>query len=154
MGLFLHLETNCPLDGDHALAVAFGGRPRGFENSIGHFANPLPVKIPVLQHLLGSSGSNTFSKLVASVSRNISAVKKAERLSLLDLARGSRCKGHDFRSPQVAVSYSPKLSNDNCQLFPVEGDWDLFFVFLDCADGVELGVCSFPPARQPTTTRR
>lgn len=139
VGLLLHRESEDPLDGDHALSVAFDGRPDGFENTVGHFANALPIKIPVARHLQ-ADGENTLSSLVRSVSSHISQVKKAQRLSVLDIARTCHAKGLEFDAPRVAVSYSPRLSNDACRLFPVEGTWDLFFVFLDCPEGIELGV--------------
>lgn len=146
MGLLLHIHTGATLDSDHSLAVSFGGRPEGFEHTIGHFANPLPVRIPIREHFLAGPGKskNTLSSLVASVSRNLSQVKKAERLSMLDLARSWRTKGRlgDFHSPQVAVSFAPALADERCRLFPVEGRWDLFFVFQDGRDAVELGVIS------------
>ena len=144
MGLLLHIHTGATLDSDHSLAVSFGGRPEGFENTVGHFANPLPVKIPIQEHFLAkpASAKNTLASLVTSVSRNVSQVKRAERVSMLDLARGWRTKGRlgDFHSPQVAVSFAPALPDKRCRLFPVEGRWDLFFVFQDGSEGVELGV--------------
>lgn len=147
MGLLLHIHTGAPLNSDHALAVSFGGRPEGFEHTVGQFANPLPVKIPIQEHFLAEQGSskNTLDSLVASVSRNISQVKKAERLSMLDLSRRWRTKGRlgHFPSPQIAVSFAPALADERCRLFPVEGSWDLFFVFQDGKDAVELGVSLF-----------
>lgn len=147
VGLLLHIHTGATLDSDHSLAISFGGRPEGFEHTVGQFANPLPVKIPIREHFLAEPGSskNTLSSLVASVSRNLSQVKKAERLSVLDLARSWRTKGRlgDFHPPQVAVSFAPALADERCRLFPVEGRWDLFFVFQDARDAVELGVNSF-----------
>lgn len=140
VGLALHREAGNPLDGEHMLSVAFDGRPEGFENTVGHFANALPVMIPVAHHLQAGGQQSTLSSLVRSVSSNISRVKKAQRLSVLDIARTCHAKGQEFGTPQVAVSYSPRLSNDSCRLFPVEGRWDLFFVFLDCPEGIELGV--------------
>lgn len=144
VGLLLHREAENPLDGDHALSVAFDGRPEGFENTVGHFANALPIKIPVARHLQSDQGANTLSSLIRSVSSHISRVKKAQRLSVLDIARTCHAKGLEFDAPRVAVSYSPRLSNDSCRLFPVEGTWDLFFVFLDCPEGIELGVRNLP----------
>lgn len=144
MGLLLHIHTGAPLNSDHSLAVSFGGRPEGFEHTVGQFANPLPVKIPMKEHFLAEQRTlkNTLDSLVASVSRNISQVKKAERLSMLDLSRSWRTKGRlgHFPSPQVAVSFAPALADERCRLFPVEGSWDLFFVFQDGKDAVELGV--------------
>lgn len=143
----LHIHTGATVDSDHSLAVSFGGRPEGFENTVGQFANPLPVKIPIQEHFLADHGSskNTLASLVTSVSRNVSQVKKAERLSVLDLARGWRRKGRlgHFHSPQVAVSFAPALADKRCRLFPVEGRWDLFFVFQDGPDAIELGVNPF-----------
>lgn len=143
----LNIHTGATLDRDHSLAVSFGGRPEGFENTVGQFANPLPVKIPIQEHFLADPGSpkNTLASLVTSVSRNVSQVKKAERLSMLDLARHWRTNGQlgQFHSPQVAVSFAPALADKRCRLFPVEGRWDLFFVFQDGPDAVELGVNSF-----------
>jgi hypothetical protein len=150
VGLLLHIDTGSTLDSDHILAVSFGGRPKGFEDTVGHFANPLPVKIPILEHFLAEPGSekNTLASFVASISRNVSQVKKAERVSLLDLVRQWRKNGRlgHFNSPQVAVSYAPALPDARCKLFPVEGSWDLFFVFQDGPESVELGV-TFLPSR-------
>ncbi|KAH6693374.1 thiotemplate mechanism natural product synthetase [Leptodontidium sp. MPI-SDFR-AT-0119] len=124
------------------------GRPEGFEDAVGQFANPLPVRIPLAEHFRADSGSEkaTFASFVTSVSRNVSKVKKAERLSLLDIARRWRTKGRlgHFNSPQVAVSYSLAHSDHRCKLFPVQGSWDLFFVFQEGVDGVELGVIYDP----------
>ncbi|KAH6654887.1 amino acid adenylation domain protein [Truncatella angustata] len=158
VGLLLHIDTGSPLDGDHALAVSFGGRPQGFEHTVGQFANPLPIKIPVLDHFLAEPGSerNTLASLVTAVSRNISRVKKSERLSLLDIARRWRANSRfgQFNSPQVAVSYAPAFKNECCRLFPVEGTWDLFFVFQDGPRGVELGVIHDPEIFDDKTMNR
>jgi hypothetical protein len=43
----------------------------------------------------------------------------------------------DFK---VSVTFSPKLANENCTIYPVEGVWDLFFCFLETQNGVSLGV--------------
>ncbi|KAH9868108.1 hypothetical protein J1614_007180 [Plenodomus biglobosus] len=144
VGLLLHIHSGATLDSNHVLSVSFGGRPKGFENTIGQFANPLPVKTPTREHFLSEPGSlnNTLASLIKSVSRNISQVKKAERLSMLDLARRWRTKDGlgQFHTPQVAISLAPALPEKRCRLFPVEGRWDLFFVFQDDPCGVELGV--------------
>ncbi|KAJ2964349.1 hypothetical protein NQ176_g10799 [Zarea fungicola] len=60
--------------------------------------------------------------------------------------RCSRRLGGDGTSAasKVAVTLSPKLADDRCTLYPVNGVWDLFFCFLEHADGVSLGVISDP----------
>ena len=140
MGILLHLKSKVQCGEDHSIALAFGGRPKELQSTIGHFAKPLPVKVPIWDHLLADRKQSTLASLIASVGRNISSSKKAEQISLADLARSSRANGVEFHAPKVAMSYSPKLCDDAFQLFPVEGSWDLFFVFLDVPEGVELGV--------------
>ncbi|KAF4991222.1 hypothetical protein FDECE_14114 [Fusarium decemcellulare] len=124
------------------ISLGFGGRPRGMEASVGQFANPLPAKIPLWEALETESGS--FKSLVSAVSKNISAIKRAELVPSLDLVRACRDLNLDYEPPRVTVTYSPKLAKSGCRLFPVEGSWDLFFCFLEYEDNVKLGVIYNP----------
>ncbi|KAF4471968.1 amino acid adenylation domain [Fusarium albosuccineum] len=124
------------------ISLGFGGRPRGMETSVGQFANPLPAKIPLWEALETESGS--FKSLVSAVSKNISAIKRAELVPSLDLVRACRDLNLDYEPPRVTVTYSPKLAKSGCRLFPVEGSWDLFFCFLEYEDNVKLGVIYNP----------
>lgn len=81
---------------------------------------------------------------MSAVGKNISAVKKAELFPAIEVARASRSLNVDYRPPSVAVTYSPKLANPECRLFPVEGSWDLFFCFLEHEEDVKLGVIYNP----------
>ncbi|KAF4631120.1 hypothetical protein G7Y89_g7005 [Cudoniella acicularis] len=146
IGVMLHSYMEPQHGEDQAVAVAFAGRPKEFQNTPGHFANALPIKVPIWEHLFSKNEDHqTLRALVRSVSQNISKVKRAERLSLFDLARSARTHGIDYHAPRVAISYSPKLADDRCRLFPVEGCWDLFFVFLEDGAGIELGVSTKEP---------
>lgn len=131
---------------DHTVTIAFGGRPAGMDNSIGHFANAMPIRIGMTEALSsGSNGKLSFDSLVKLVSKEISAAKKHERFSYLNLARAQNQAGLEVPRAQVAVTLSPKLSRSECCLYPVEGPYDLFFCFLEGADGVSLGVGVFDP---------
>ena len=140
VGLLVRANSNVCYGEDQSLAVAFAGRPKGFESTIGQFANGLPIKIPVWDCLSTEPNSGTLGSLITAVSKNVSGVKRAERFTPLDLARICRSKGIDYSPPKVAVTYSPRLANHECSLFPVEGAWDLFFCFLEEEDRVNLGV--------------
>lgn len=142
IGLLVNSFSKPSYHKDQVLGVAFAARPKGFETSLGQFASPLPVKIPLWDCLLSAEDRPSLKELVTAVSRTFSQVKKHERLSLLDIAKNCRENGIDFHPCKVAVSYSPKLAEDSCRLFPVEGNWDLFFVLLENDLGIELGVCS------------
>ena len=123
---------------DHAITVAFGGRPAGMENSVGQFANALPIRVPLADIL--SSKSPTFEALVKSVSKEVSTAKKHDRLSYLDVADAYRALGLPAPRAQVAITLSPKLSHEECSVYPVEGPYDLFFCFLEAEKSVSLGV--------------
>ncbi|BDD57852.1 hypothetical protein MPDQ_001039 [Monascus purpureus] len=144
IGLLVNSFSKPSYRKDHVLGVAFAARPKGFETSPGQFASPLPVKIPLWDCLLSAEDRPSLKELVTAVSRTFSQVKKHERLSLLDIAKNCRENGIDFHPCKVAVSYSPKLAEDSCRLFPVEGNWDLFFVLLENDLGIELGVVYDP----------
>ncbi|GAB1200511.1 hypothetical protein APSETT444_009884 [Aspergillus pseudonomiae] len=87
----------------------------------------------------------TFVDAVKEMGRSISTAKKHEMfpfVSLVETARETMSdKMLDFK---VSVTFSPKLADDNCTIYPVEGVWDLFFCFLETQNGVDLGVISNP----------
>ena len=140
VGLLVRANSNTRYGEDQALTVGFAGRPKGFERTIGQFANGLPIKIPIWDCLSNELDTGTLTSLIAAVSRNVGKMKRAELFSPLDVAKSSRSHGIDYVPPKVAVTYSPRLAEHECSLFPVEGAWDLFFCFLEEEDGVNLGV--------------
>ncbi|KAL9117893.1 MAG: hypothetical protein Q9187_005564, partial [Circinaria calcarea] len=144
LGLLVHTKSKTPYGEDQALEVAFAGRSQGFESTIGQFANALPVKLPLLDFAQLDSRSTTLAALIAAVSKNISRVKRAERFSPLDVARSGRAHNVMYSPSKVAVTYSPRLADPKCRLYPVEGKWDLFFCFLEVETSVELGVIYDP----------
>ncbi|KAF9528634.1 amino acid adenylation domain protein [Crepidotus variabilis] len=128
---------------DQAVTVAFGGRPGGMENSVGQFANALPMRVP-LAEVLNSKAPTTFDTLVKLVGKEVSAAKKYDRLSFLDVTDAHREAGSQIPPSQVAITLSPKLSRPECSLYPVEGPYDLFFCFLEGETSVTLGVIYNP----------
>ena len=128
---------------DHTLQVAFGAREQKFAKCISHMANTMPIKQPVSE-LLHSNG--TFSDYVKSVGKRISQAKKHEMFSYMSLLEASRTetKNEDAVTDKVVVTFSPKLANPCCTLYPVQGVWDLFFCFLEHDEGVSLGVITDP----------
>ena len=118
---------------------------------IGQFANALPVRIPLWDSLERHDGS--FRSLVTATGKNLSAVKKAELLPPVDVARAARESGRDYAPPKVAVTYSPKLANAECRLFPVEGPWDLFVCFLEYEEDIKLGVIYDPSVLSAAAVR-
>ena len=136
-GLIVADRTRPPLGSEQVVSVGFGSRPESMANCIGQFANALPVKMP-LWRAYSSDGS--FRSLVAATGKNISSVKKNELFPVLDIAKAVRESGASYDAPRVAITYSPRLANTGCRLFPVNGVWDLFFCFLEYEDVVELGV--------------
>jgi len=58
----------------------------------------------------------------------------------MDIHKFAREEGFHVPRSQVAITLSPKLSRPECSLYPVEGNWDLFFCFLEAEDSVSLGV--------------
>ncbi|XWW97293.1 hypothetical protein V2A60_005275 [Cordyceps javanica] len=143
VGLLIADRTRPPLGKEEVLSVGFGGRPREMSSScVGQFANALPVKMPLWQTL--QEGNDTFHSLVSAMGKNLSAVKKSELFPAVELAKASRESGNDYQTPKVAVTYSPKLANTGCRLFPVEGPWDLFVCFLEYEEDVKLGVIYNP----------
>lgn len=141
MGLLVADQTRPQLGLDEVLSVAFAGRPKDMGACVGHFANSLPVSIPIWQVLQADGSTRSFKELVSAVSKNMSAVKKAEMVAPIEVARACRNANVDYEPPRVAVTYSPKLARSECRLFPVEGSWDLFFCFLEYEEDVKLGVC-------------
>ncbi|KAB8255140.1 hypothetical protein BDV32DRAFT_154554 [Aspergillus pseudonomiae] len=127
---------------DHTLLVALGGRPQGYEACVSHMANTMPIRTPVSSLLQRRA---TFVDAVKEMGRSISTAKKHEMfpfVSLVETARETMSdKMLDFK---VSVTFSPKLADDNCTIYPVEGVWDLFFCFLETQNGVDLGVISNP----------
>ncbi|CAK5278542.1 unnamed protein product [Mycena citricolor] len=128
---------------DQTLTVAFGGRPKGLDRTVGHFANALPIRVPVTE-LIRSSSTITFDALLRLLSTTVSAAKKHERFSFTDLSQACLEEGCMPPRAQVAVTLSPKLEREECELYPVEGPYDLFFCFLEGADSVSLGVIYDP----------
>ncbi|KAB2573376.1 Hybrid PKS-NRPS synthetase TAS1 [Lasiodiplodia theobromae] len=143
VGLLVMDQTRPPLGEDEVLAVAFAGRPKDFQRCVGQFANALPVQVPLWKCLLESPQS-TLQSLVKAVSSNVSQAKRAELFPPIEVARCSRARNIQYQPPKVAVTYSPKLARQECQLFPVEGAWDLFFCFLEYENDVKLGVIYDP----------
>ncbi|KAJ6487589.1 non-ribosomal peptide synthetase [Mycena sanguinolenta] len=141
IGLLVRLFSE-PTPENHVLLVAFAGRPEGMAQTVGHFANALPIRIPLTQIL--RSESPTCDALVQSVSKAISTAKTHDRLSFVDLCDALRRGG--LRTPQfqVAITLSPQLAGPNCALYPVEGDCDLLFCFLEEKECVSLGVIYDP----------
>ncbi|KAF7351469.1 Polyketide synthetase [Mycena sanguinolenta] len=141
IGLLVRLSSE-PTPEDHALLVAFAGRPEGMDKLVGHFTNALPIRIPLTQIL--RSETPTYDALVQLVSKAVSTAKKHDQFSFVDL-RDSLRKG-SLQKPQfqVAITLSPQLAGPNCSLYPVEGACDLFFCFLEDRDGVSLGVIYDP----------
>ncbi|CAK5278577.1 unnamed protein product [Mycena citricolor] len=128
---------------DQTLTVAFGGRPKGLDRTVGHFANALPIRVPV-SHLIRSSSTITFDALLRLLSTTVSTAKKHERFSFTDLSQACLEEGCMPPRAQVAVTLSPKLEREECELYPVEGPYDLFFCFLEASDSVSLGVIYDP----------
>ncbi|KIK03064.1 hypothetical protein K443DRAFT_95740 [Laccaria amethystina LaAM-08-1] len=127
---------------DHSVTVAFGGRPAGMEDTVGQFANAVPIRIALSEVL--ASGPPSFEALVNLVSKEVSTAKKHDRLSYLDISNAHRKLGLQVSPAQVAITISPKLSRKECTLYPVEGPYDIFFCFLEGDDGVSLGVIYDP----------
>lgn len=140
VGLLVADKTRPALGLDEVLSVAFAGRPKDMTACVGHFANSLPVKIPIWKALGPDGSSRSFRSLVSAVSKSMSAIKKAEMIAPIEVSRACRAMDIDYQPPRVAVTYSPKLARTECRLFPVEGSWDLFFCFLEYEEDVKLGV--------------
>ncbi|CAK5278570.1 unnamed protein product, partial [Mycena citricolor] len=86
----------------------------------------------------------TFDALLRLLSTTVSTAKKHERFSFMDLSQACLEEGCMPPRAQVAVTLSPKLEREECELYPVEGPYDLFFCFLEAADSVSLGVIYDP----------
>ncbi|KDQ18939.1 hypothetical protein BOTBODRAFT_28419 [Botryobasidium botryosum FD-172 SS1] len=117
---------------DQSLLVAFGARPEQSNDVLGHFANGMPIKIPI--SMLERSESAQLGGFVKEVSKNISAAKREEMFPYVDLVQHARRNGLNSEH-RVSVTFSPKLASDICSLYPVEGVCDLFFCFLEEEDG-------------------
>lgn len=126
---------------DHILQVAFGARQSKFSACISHMANTMPIRTPITD-VLTSGGS--FADLVKNVGKRISQAKKHEMFPFMSLIEAAREKKESNHSDKVVVTFSPKLADKRCTLYPVQGVWDLFFCFLEQDDGVSLGVISDP----------
>ena len=84
----------------------------------------------------------------------MSRAKNFDRFPVVDVYRAAREEGVVPQKPQVAVTLSPKLSRDECVLYPVEGIWDLFFCFLEAETSVSLGVSVILPVLRYVLTIR
>ncbi|ODA77312.1 hypothetical protein RJ55_06939 [Drechmeria coniospora] len=126
---------------DEVLSVGFRGRPEGMHACVGQFANSLPVKFPLWE---AQKQTGTFKTLVALVSKNISMVKKSELLSDMEIVPLAKTLNLDYQPPRIAITCPPKLANDNCHLYPLEGSWDVLFYFEHHLAGVKLGVIYDP----------
>ncbi|KAF7554762.1 hypothetical protein G7Z17_g2660 [Cylindrodendrum hubeiense] len=142
VGLLVIDKTKPQFGRDEVLSVGFGSRNKDMASCVGQFANALPVKIPLWCAI--HKGDGSFKALVSAVSKNISAVKRAEMFPAVEVVRSCRNMNIDYEPPKVAVTYSPKLAKSGCRLFPVEGSWDLFFCFLEYENDVKLGVIYNP----------
>lgn len=143
IGLVMAAHANPTPHHDGILQVAFGAREPRFASCVSHMANTMPIRQPV-SALLQKNGSS-FAELVKLVGKSISAAKKNEMLPFMSLVEATLSKGNESTAAsKVAVTLSPKLADDRCTLYPVNGVWDLFFCFLEHDDGVALGVISDP----------
>lgn len=144
VGLVVANVTRPQYRKDEVLAVGFGGRPQDMGNTVGQFANALPVKVGFWDVLTATGPQQgTFRELVKAVGRNVSAVKKAQMLAPIEVAQACRDLGIAYKPPRVAITYSPKLSDDAHRLFPVEGSWNLFFPFHEYDSEVRCGVSPY-----------
>ncbi|KAJ6574323.1 hypothetical protein B0H19DRAFT_1020850 [Mycena capillaripes] len=141
IGLLVRTSAE-PTQEDHAMLVAFGGRPESMQGTVGHFANALPIRIPLTQVL--RSANPTFDALLQVVSTTISSGKKHDRFSFADLCRAQNVAGLQMPRFQVAITLSPQLARPECTLYPVEGAYDLFFCFLEEKDTVSIGLIYDP----------
>nr|POE79797.1 hybrid pks-nrps synthetase tas1 [Quercus suber] len=142
IGLLVADETKTPFGREEVLSVGYGSRPEALKRCVGQFANALPVKLPLWGVL--KRGESSLAALVRAMSKNISAVKKAELFSVTETIRAARKANIDCEAPRVAVTIIPKLAAAGCRVFPVEGRWDLYFCFQELQDGVTLGVIYDP----------
>ena len=140
VGLLVIDKSRPQLGKDEVLSVGFGSRPKDLISCVGQFANALPVKVPLWQCLESHGSNRSFKSLVSAVGKNVSAVKKSELFSAVEVVRACRNLNIHYQPPRVAVTYSPKLAKPECRMFPVEGSWDLFFCFLEYETDVKLGV--------------
>ncbi|KAK7033817.1 hypothetical protein R3P38DRAFT_2519696 [Favolaschia claudopus] len=148
VGLLVRTHSESTMH-DQALTVAFAGRAPSMISTVGHFANALPISVPLSQVL--RSANPTFDSLVRLLSSAISAAKKHERFSFPDLSHALNSSGLQTPRTQVAITLSPQLSRPECTLYPVEGPYDLFFCFLEAQDSVSLGVIYDPLLFSPKT---
>ncbi|KDR67250.1 hypothetical protein GALMADRAFT_130449 [Galerina marginata CBS 339.88] len=127
---------------DHAITIAFGGRPAEMKNTVGQFANAVPIRIPLIDVIC--SQSPTFEALVRLISKEVSTAKNHDQFSYLDLTEACSELGLQVPSTQVAITQSPKLARPECTLYPVEGSYDLFFCFSEGEETVSLGTIYNP----------
>jgi hypothetical protein len=99
VGLLVRIVAE-PTSGDNAVTIAFGGRPHTMARTVGHFANVLPVKIPLTDTL--HSHKPTFDAFLRLVSTTVSTAKKHNRFSFPDLAHSLNASG--LRTPQTQVA--------------------------------------------------
>ncbi|KAI7763057.1 hypothetical protein LZL87_011200 [Fusarium oxysporum] len=145
VGLVVANVTRPPLGQDEVLAVGFGGRPQEMGSTVGQFANALPVNVGFWDTLTTRGPQQgTFRELVKGIARNVSAVKKAQMLAPIEVAQACREFNIDYKPPRVAITYSPKLSDEKHRLFPVEGAWNLFFPFHEYESEVRCGLVYDP----------
>ncbi|WZH48361.1 amino acid adenylation domain protein [Fusarium acuminatum] len=150
VGLVVANVTRPQFRKDEVLAVGFGGRPQDMGNTVGQFANALPVKVGFWDVLTAvGPQQGTFRELVKAVGRNVSAVKKAQMLAPIEVAQACRDLGIGYMPPRVAITYSPKLSDPAQRLFPVEGAWNLFFPFHEYDSEVRCGLVYDPSIFSP-----
>jgi hypothetical protein len=147
IGLLIRINSEPDHGSDQNVWVAFGGRPTGFENVLGHFANALPIRIPYSDLLQNATPGAPlrFEDLVRLVSKQVSTAKKHERMAIMDISKATNRMGTFVNKAQVAITLSPKLSRGDASLYPVEGPYDLFFCFLEAETSVSLGVSALPP---------
>ncbi|KAJ7208643.1 amino acid adenylation domain protein [Mycena pura] len=141
VGVLLQMSSEPTLH-DNTVALAFSGRPDRMAQTVGHFTNALPIKIPLNEVL--RSQNPTLDALVRSVAASVSAAKKHDQFSFLDLCDAHRAAGLTAPRLQVAITLSPQLACRDCRLYPVEGSYDLFFCFLEGKDTVSLDVIYDP----------
>ncbi|KAI0190564.1 amino acid adenylation domain protein [Astrocystis sublimbata] len=147
IGLLVIDKTRPPLGRDEVLNIALGGRPREMTSCVGQFANTLPVNIPLWRCLQGydqTNGYRTSASLVSMFKKIMSSVKQSELFPSIELLRTCRDMNINYQPPKVTVTFSPKLANGECRMFPVEGSWDLLFCFLEYEADVKLGVIYNP----------
>ncbi|KAI1318605.1 non-ribosomal peptide synthetase [Xylariaceae sp. FL0255] len=153
---------------DHALSVAFGGRPKHFTDCISHMANTvsdpnfisqaatqmvlindeikMPIKFPLSSMLQDDA---TFNQTVKAMGKNLSAAKKHELYPFISLMQeAQKTMDNSLLNFKVAVTFSPKLASKKFQCGSEFGNFEtsskIVFCFLEQDDGVSLGVIVNP----------